>query len=91
MTQTAKPATNAYPNPESIPCRNDPEIRRLMANATPCRCGSRSLIPMSNAQRPPEFAVTCNDCEAFKGFVSSLADAVTNWNAWAASNTKIPF
>jgi hypothetical protein len=91
MRQPAKPATAAYPNPESIPCGSNPEIRRLIANAAPCRCGSRNLMPMSNAQIPPAFAVACKDCGVLKGVASDLARAIAIWSAWATSTGDIAF
>jgi hypothetical protein len=79
-----QPANDTFPNLASVPCGGNPEVHRLMTNAAPCRCGSHNLMPVSDAQMPPVFAVACEGCGAIEGDASNLAHAITNWNAWTS-------
>jgi hypothetical protein len=68
-------------NLESVPCGCDPAVRTLMVTALPCRCGSSILLPVSDCDDPPVFAVACEQCGEIEGDAPDLAQAVANWNA----------
>jgi hypothetical protein len=69
------------PNLASVPCGADPAVRALMEAALPCRCGSTMLLPVSDCDNPPVFAVACEHCGDIEGDAPELAAAVANWNA----------
>jgi hypothetical protein len=75
-------STTDFPNLESVRCGADGYVIELMEKALPCRCGSRHLMPVSDAQYPPILAVACLDCDEIEGDAGTLAAAVDNWNAW---------
>jgi len=75
--------TEQPPRLDTVPCGDDPDVRRLMMDAAPCRCGSRQLLPVSDAEDPPTLAIACDGCGVIEGDAPNLAGAVSNWNAWA--------
>jgi hypothetical protein len=62
----------------------EPDTRALMQQARPCRCSSTDLLPVSDCDKPPIIAIACEDCGEIEGDAPTLAQAVPNWNLWAA-------
>lgn len=82
--------TKQPPRLDSVPCGRDPETRRLMMTARPCRCGNMNLLPVSDCDDPPFFALACNNCGEIEGDAPNLARAVANWNAIQSEGGRRP-
>jgi hypothetical protein len=80
--------TEQPPRLDTVPCGADPNVQGLMAAVVPCRCGSRQLIPVSDADEPPTLAIACDGCGVILGDAGDLNRAVANWNAWASGKQR---